>query len=466
MKLQFCGAAGTVTGSSHLLTLDDGYQILLDCGLYQGRDKDFDDFNSSWYFDPAKVDLVLLSHAHIDHSGRLPKLVKDGFKGGIFATHATRDLCAIMLMDSAHIQEKDAEYMNKRKGRSDIGKVKPLYDANDVKNTLSKFIGVGYSEWQNIHEDVDFVYNDAGHILGSASVTLRIRRQGLKDTYLGFSGDIGRPDRPILRDPVPLPPCDHIICESTYGDKLHKAAPGEEKRLLEIITETCVKNRGKLIIPAFSVGRTQEIVHMIDKLETKGVLPNIPVYVDSPLSTNATDIFILHPDCFDKETMEYMRTDPNPFGFNNLKYTRSVEESKKINNVNACVVISSSGMANAGRIRHHLYNGIEDPNNTVLIVGYCAEHTLGAQLARGNKQIRMFGQDIEVKARIEKMNSFSAHGDQKEMIDFLRLQNKKKIRNLWLVHGDPERQAAFQTKLEEEGFDNIHIPELGWYYEI
>jgi len=444
MKLQFCGAAGTVTGSSHLLTLDDGFKILLDCGLYQGRDKDFDDFNSSWYFDPAKIDMVILSHAHIDHSGRLPKLVKDGFKGGIFATHATRDLCAIMLLDSAHIQEKDAEYMNKKKGRSDIGKVKPLYDANDVKNTLSKslskFIGVGYSQWQNIHEDVDFVFQDAGHILGSASITLRIRRQGLKDTMLGFSGDIGRPDRPILRDPVPLPPCDHIICESTYGNKLHKAAPGEEKRLLEIIQDTCVKNRGKLIIPAFSVGRTQEIVHLIDKLETKGVLPNVPIYVDSPLSTNATDIFILHPDCFDK--------------------------SKKINSVNACVVISSSGMANAGRIRHHLYNGIEDPNNTVLIVGYCAEHTLGAQLARGNKKIRMFGQDITVKARVEKMNSFSAHGDQQEMIDYLRLQSKKKVRNLWLVHGDPERQAAFQTRLEEEGYDNIHIPELGWYYEI
>lgn len=466
MKLQFCGAAGTVTGSSHLLTLDNGFKILLDCGLYQGRDKDFDDFNSSWYVDPSEIDVVILSHAHIDHSGRLPKLVKDGFEGAILSTNATRDLCAIMLLDSAYIQVKDAEYINKKKGRSDIGKVEPLYDSDNVRETMSRFVGCGYNRWQTISPDVDFQFQDAGHILGSASITLRIRRQGMKDTYLGFTGDIGRPNRPILRDPVPLPPCDYIISESTYGDKLHKASPAEEKRLLEIITETCITNRGKLIIPAFSVGRTQEIVYMIDKMETQGTLPNIPVYVDSPLSTNATDVFRLHPNCFDKEILDYMITDPNPFGFNKLKYTRSVEESKKINDIRSCIIISSSGMASAGRVKHHIFNGIENPDNTILIVGFCAAYTLGAQLARGNKKVRMFGQDMEVKARVERMNSFSAHGDQQEMIDFFRLQNKKKIRGLYLVHGDPERQKAFRTRLEEEGFDNIEIPELGWYYDI
>lgn len=469
MKLKFCGAAGTVTGSCHLLELDDGYKILLDTGLYQGNDKDFDDFNSEWLFNPADIDAVILSHAHIDHSGRLPKLVKDGFDGKIYCTHATRDLAAIMLLDSAFIQVRDAEYINKKrkkKGGEDFKKVEPLYEPQHVKQTLEKFVSISYEKRLGIHPDVDFVFKDAGHILGSASVTLRIKRHGLKDTILGFSGDIGRPNRPILKDPVPIDACDYVICESTYGDKFHEGNPQQEDRLLQVIKKTCVENRGKLIIPAFSVGRTQEIVYMIDRLETHGRLPKIPVYVDSPLSTNATEVFQLHPECFDDDILNYMIHDPNPFGFNDLHYIKKVEESKKLNEKERCIIISASGMATAGRIRHHIFNSITNPKNTIMIVGYCAEYTLGAQLARGEKEVRIFGETLPVNCHIEIMNSFSAHGDQKEMMDFLQKQDKKRLRKTFLVHGDPKRQQGFKSALEKEGFDNIAIPTLGQSFDI
>lgn len=462
MKLTFCGAARTVTGSCHLLTLDDGFQILMDCGLYQGKDEEFEKFNENWYFDPSKVDCLILSHAHIDHSGRIPKLVKDGFKGKIYCTHATRDLAAIMLLDSAIIQVRDAEFLNKKAGRSAHGKVKPLYEAEDAKKSMDHFIGIGYEKKITIHPDVDIIFKDAGHILGSASITLRIRRQGLKDTILGFSGDIGRPDRPILRDPVPIQPCDYVISESTYGDKVHSSKPDERMKLLKIINDTCIKNKGKLIIPAFSVGRTQEIVYMIDQLESQGDLPKVPVYVDSPLSVNATEIFRLHPECYDKNLLEYMIYDPNPFGFNGLHYIKKVEDSKRLNGKEACVIISSSGMITAGRIKHHVFHAIVDPKNTILIVGYCADYTIGAKLRnQQHKTVRIFGEELPIKARVEVMDSFSAHGDKNEMIDFFSRQDKKRIRKMFLVHGDLEKQEAFKNALEESGFDNIVIPELG-----
>ena len=460
MQLKFCGAAGTVTGSSNLLVLDDGFRILLDCGMYQGNDRAYQDFNKDFLFDPKDIDVVILSHAHIDHSGKLPRLVKKGFKGDIYATPATMDLTAILLLDSAHIQERESNFTNKRMEEEHQNE-EPLYDVEDVSATMEQFRTNNYDRWFTVHPDVDVLFKDSGHILGSASVTLRIRRQGLKDTYLGFTADIGRPERPILRDPQPMPPCDYIICESTYGDRLHDEAPEEKNRLLQIIQHTCVKNKGKLIIPAFSVGRTQEIVYLLDQLQTEGLLPDIPVFVDSPLAVSATSIFQQHPECFDKQILRYMIKDPNPFGFERLRFVKSVEESKSLNNRKACIIISASGMMTAGRVRHHLYNALEHPENTVLIVGYAGPGTTGGALRSGVPTIRMFGKELQVRAHVEIMDSFSAHGDYKEMIDYLRSQQKEKLRSIFLVHGDEDALESFRQKLLDEKYNDVLIPALG-----
>lgn len=469
MKIKFCGAAQEVTGSSHLVTLDSGYKILLDCGLYQGRSKNMENFNENWYFDPKSIDCVILSHAHIDHSGRLPRLVNNGFKGDIVCTHATRSLCAIMLLDSAKIQERDAEYWNarqtKKKKKSQKGKVrKPLYTIDDVTDTMNLFMGAAYEKWYRLNENLEVFFRDAGHILGSASVTLRIKENG-KTILFGFSGDIGRPDRPILRDPIPMPEVDYLICESTYGNKDHLAKPAEAERFLEIIRHTCVEKRGKLIIPAFSVGRTQEIVYMLDRMENQGKLPRIPVYVDSPLAVNATEIFGAHPECFDKNLNEYLLIDDNPFGFNRLTYVRKVELSKKLNATkDACIIISSSGMMNAGRVRHHLFNSIDQEKNTLLIVGYCAPGTPGAMLRDGIQDIKLFGEIKPVKMEIEVMDSFSAHADRTEMLQFIK--NQKKLKNLFLVHGELASQEPFKKLLNKNGFDKVEIPKLGQEFDL
>ncbi len=475
MTLQFCGAAGTVTGSCHLLTLDDGFKILLDCGLYQGSEDETESFNREWFFEPESVGVLVLSHAHIDHSGRIPKLVKDGFSGTVFCTPATRDLCSIMLLDSAQIQEKDAEYDQRRaegKARSQKSPkpehtVQPLYSVEDAARALGQFASYPYEKWFSIHPDVDVLFRDAGHILGSASVTLRIRRGGMKDTFFGFTGDIGRPNRPILRDPKPMLPCDYLICESTYGNKVHEFTPDQDERLLSIIRETCVERKGKLIIPAFSVGRTQELVYTIDRLENEGRLPReVSIFVDSPMAVNATEVFRLHPDCFDEEMHRYMLQDPDPFGFRRLHYITKVEDSKSLNNVRSAIIISASGMITAGRIKHHVSNNIEDPDSTILMVGYCAPHTLGARLVAGAETIRIFGEEKMVRARIESLSSFSAHGDQREMLAFLQSQEPKRLRQLFLVHGEPEQQLPFKALLEQEGFHEVVLPILGETFSL
>lgn len=462
MKLKFCGAAKTVTGSAHLLTLDDGYKILMDCGLYQGRDEDFEDFNSKWFFDPSEIDCLVLSHAHIDHSGRIPKLVKDGFRGRIVCTSATRDLCAVMLLDSAKIQERDAKYINKKNKKRGLPEnAKSLYVSEDVKDSLKHFVGIGYEKWYRINKQVSVILRDSGHIFGSASVTLKIERETAEPIYLGFSGDIGRPNRPILKDPKQMENLDYLICESTYGGQKHNDLPHDKDALLDIIKDTCTKKKGKLIVPAFSVGRTQEIVYILDQLEAEGKLPRIPAFVDSPLAVNATEIFELHPECFDSEILEYMMDDPNPFGFNNLKYVRRSSESKKINSLKGpAIIISASGMMTGGRILHHLINQIEDKRNTILIIGYCATNTLGAKIRRGDKKVRIFGREKDVKAQVVVMDSYSAHGDEDEMLNFLSNLNKKKIKNIYLVHGDIDRQELFKNRLLKEGFNNIKIPDL------
>lgn len=464
MKIKFCGAAQEVTGSCHLLTLDNGFKILLDCGLYQGSDDDMAQFNREWLFDPADVDCVVLSHAHIDHTGRLPKLVRDGFSGTVHCTHATRSLCSIMLLDSAKIQERDAEYYNRRKARKkgfdDIAFKEPLYTSSDVHDTMELFAGYAYERWFPIHPDVDVLFRDAGHILGSASVTLRIRENN-KTTHLGFTGDVGRPNRPILRDPKPMPAVDYLLCESTYGDKEHEGQPAESDKLLEIIRHTCVEKKGKLIVPAFSVGRTQELVYMLDQMETEGKLPRIPVFVDSPLSVNATMIFGAHPECFDQDLAEYMLIDPNPFGFNNLTYIRKTEESKELNTLEgAAIIISSSGMITAGRIKHHVFNNIDHKRNSILIVGYCAPSTACDHLRRGGENLRMFGAWKPVRAEIYEMDSFSAHADRRELLDFIKNQ-KNSLKTLFLVHGTLDRQQAFSKLATDEGFKDVQIPDLG-----
>ena len=468
MKITFCGAARQVTGSAHLLTLDNGFKILLDCGLYQGRSKEMKNFNENWYFDPASVDCMILSHAHIDHSGRIPKLVKDGFKGNIHCTHATRSLCSIMLLDSAHIQERDAEYYNRRQLKKKGKKAKlrtPLYKKQDVSQSMELFVGYGYNRWFMINEQVEVLFRDAGHILGSASVTLRIKENG-RTVHLGFSGDVGRPNRPILRDPKPMPEVDYMICESTYGDKDHEGSPAEIDKFLRIIKDTCVEKQGKLLIPAFSIGRTQEIVYLLDQLATAGKLPPIKVFVDSPLAVNATIIFGSHPECFDNELNEYLLIDDNPFGFNRLQYVREVEVSKQLNHIQEpCIIISSSGMMNAGRVKHHLFNSIDNAKNTLLIVGYCSPETPGGILRSGAEFIKLFGEYKPVKADVIIMDSFSAHADRTELLDFLDNQ-KGRVRKVFLVHGEIERQEKFKSLLEEKGFPEVAIPELGESFKL
>jgi metallo-beta-lactamase family protein len=374
-----------------------------------------------------------------------------------------------MLLDSAKIQERDAEYYNKRQLKKKKRKRKalrePLYISSDIPKTMSNFIGCSYERWIRINNNVEICFKDAGHILGSASVNLRINENG-KNKTIGFTGDIGRPDRPILRDPKPMFPADYVISESTYGDKEHESGPQQSEKFLEIIKETCLNKKGKLIIPAFSVGRTQEIVYMLDKMESAGILPKIPVYVDSPLSVNATTVFGSHPECYDNELNEYLLIDDNPFGFNDLNYIRSVDGSKALNaSKEPAIIISSSGMMNAGRIQHHMYNNIENPNNTFLIVGYCSPDTPGGMLRNGVEAIKVFGEWKIVKAEIKIMDSFSAHGDRKEMYQFLKNQESS-AKKVFLVHGEQDTQMKFKSYLQDKGFQNIFIPALGETIEL
>ncbi len=340
----------------------------------------------------------------------------------------------------------------------------PLYTNPDVAAAMDLFVGHSYNKWFHIAEDVEVCFKDQGHILGSASVTIRIKK-GSDYTHFGFTGDIGRPDRPILRDPVQMPEVDYLICESTYGNKEHESPPEQSQTFLEIVKEACCEKKGKLIIPAFSIGRTQEIVHMLDKLENQGLLPKIPVFVDSPLAVNATQIYGTHPECYDSNLHEYMLKDDNPFEFNELTYIREVAESKALNNSDeASIIISSSGMMNAGRVKHHLYNNIDDPKNTFLLVGYCSPYTPGGMLKTGIPEIKIFGDMKAVKATVKTMDSFSAHADRKEMREFI--SNQKKVKKIFLVHGEIDRQEKFREYLGESGFKNVEIPELGQKYTL
>ena len=465
MKLSFWGAARTVTGSKHLVELENGRRLLLDCGLFQGRRSESTERNRNFGFDPKSLDAVLLSHAHIDHAGLLPKLYKEGFRGRVYATHATYDLCSLMLHDSAHIQKMDVRFVNKIRRRKKQSPVEPLYTHDDVEGILQRFVGISYNESFSPIEGVKVVYRDAGHILGSATMTLTVQENG-KTMRLGFTGDVGSPSRPILRDPQPMDDCDFLITESTYGGKEHPPPEEAKEQLASLIQRTSARG-GKVIIPSFAVGRTQEIVYSLDQLWNEDKLPPIPVFVDSPLAVNATGVFLAHPECFDRELIEYIRTDDNPFGFEKLQYIRKAERSKELNGQKVpMVIISASGMCEAGRILHHLRNNITNPKNTVLIVGYCADHTLGKKLVDQLPEVRIFGEMHKLRAEVVVMNRYSAHADEPGLLKVIQSMDKKRLKQIYLVHGAPEKQEAFKDRLKREGYTNVMIPEHGESVEL
>ena len=469
MKITFNGAVHTVTGSQHLLEVN-GKTIMLDCGLFQGKRKESFERNRSDSCGGKSVDCLVLSHAHIDHSGRIPCLVRNGFKGDIFCTSATRDLCAVMLMDSASIQEKDVEFVNRRRQKQGQRLFEPLYTKADVARTMNQFVGLSYNRPHQLFPGISLTLVDAGHMLGSAHVILEIDEQDSgRKRRLVFSGDIGRPDVPIIRDPVPISDgADILIMESTYGNRVHPDYPESEKELERIVNET-VSRGGSLLIPAFAVGRTQQLVYALHKLHSGGAIPDLPIFIDSPLATRTTDVFRLHPEVFDDEIREFLLSDDdnNPFGFGRLQYTQSVEESKALNSLKTpAIIISSSGMLEGGRILHHLRNRIEDPRNTVLFTSWQAPNTLGRRLVEKEKLVRIFGDEFEVGARVEVLTGFSGHADKAGLVNFVRVMNRKP-QQTFIIHGEDDAAASLADALRTElGLNNVVMPEAMHAYEV
>ena len=461
MKIKFCGAAGTTTGSQHLLEIN-GTRILLDCGLYQGSRTRAHEVNCCFpHFDPAEIDTVILSHAHIDHSGNLPNLVKKGFKGNIVCTHATRDLCQIMLADSAHIQESDTNWLNKHRKKDGLPPIEPLYTAQDAERSLRQFVTVGYNRPLPVGDGITATFVDAGHILGSAQVLLTIddRDDGIRKRFL-FSGDIGRGKNEVLRDPVPVEDVDFLLMESTYGGREHEAPPGMGEHFARVLSEAA-RRGGHILIPAFAVERTQQVLYVLHGLFKDGSIPDLPVYVDSPLAVSATEIYRLHPDAFNEDVYQRLFEKQNPFGFEGLTLVRSVSGSKSLNELKGpAIIISASGMCEAGRILHHLKNNIGDPKTTVLFVGYCADNTLGRRIRDGEKEVPILGGRYKVRAHIEAIDSFSGHADHSELLEYFERTTGPK-RRVWLVHGEPEASAALKHALGQRHHHNIEIAEAG-----
>jgi metallo-beta-lactamase family protein len=468
MEITFHGAAQTVTGSQHLLALN-GSRILLDCGLYQGARKEAEFRNRHFLFDPARLDALLLSHAHIDHSGNIPSLVKKGYRGPIHATHATVDLCDYMLRDSGSIQESDAEYLNRRAAkRGQPAEAEPLYTEADAAQSLRYFADHGYEQPFEVVPGVTATFYDAGHILGSAMVVLDVADAKSRRPYrLAFSGDIGRFELPILRDPTFLSGIDYVIMEATYGAKNHRPPEAALTELAAVVKET-VARRGKIIIPSFAVGRAQELVYALSQLIHAGEIPPLPVYVDSPLAGKASTVFWGHIGLFDEEAQAFLRQNPDDevFGFRSLKYTRSAEESKAINHMpGPLVVISASGMCESGRIRHHLRYSLEDPRNTVLIVSWQAPNTLGRRLADREPEVRIFGETLKVRAQIATINGLSGHAGRDLLIRWATAL-KPRVQKVFLVHGEPPSLAALTEALKEQGIEEVYAPQLHESVEI
>jgi metallo-beta-lactamase family protein len=460
MKIAFHGAARTVTGSKHLVTLSSGKKFLLDCGMFQGMGAETDKLNRTWGFNPSEVEYVFLSHAHVDHSGLLPKLVKDGFHGKIFATPATVDIIRPLLLDSAAIQENDINFVNKKRREEGKPRLEPIYTAEDVQRVFDRLHAVHYNQAVQIDEDICLQFFDAGHIIGSATVFLRVKDKG-QLVSLAFSGDVGRYGDPILHSPQPFPPVDYMIIESTYGDRLHDRIDTYANDLLHNIRETCIRKKGKLIIPAFSVGRTQELLYALNDIELDGQLPAINYYVDSPLSVKITEIVKKHPECFNRSVQKLLRVDADPFSFKGLKFITDKRESQTLNaNFKPSVIISASGMAEAGRVKHHIANSIENWRNTIMLIGYCEPQSLGARLKKRPEHIGIFGDIYQVKADIVTLNSMSAHADYNDLSQYLSCQYGHEVKRVFIVHGEPEVQLEFKRRLQKKGFRDIDIPEL------
>lgn len=466
MTIQFLGAAGEVTGSKHLITVN-GKRILLDCGMFQGKGMETDQDNRNLGFEPKQLDYVLLTHAHIDHSGLIPYLYRCGFRGRVYCTPATADLCQIMFLDTAYILEQDVHWYNKKMRRQHQPTIDTLFDRNHAEQCMRLFYIVDYNKPFRLTEGVDVQFTDSGHMLGSAVISLTITENG-ETTRLAYTGDIGRPNSHILCPPKPFPQCDVLITESTYGDRLHEEQAVSEQELLDIVNHTCVYKRGKLIIPSFSVGRTQEIVYVLNELFNAGKLPKVEVYVDSPLSVEATKVFRSYKDTLNDDVRRTMETDADPFGFDSLHYITDINESKQLNtSKQPAIIISASGMMEAGRIKHHVANHIEDPSTTILIVGYCTPTSLGARIQDPKKKyISIFGFDHKIRAEIRRVEGFSGHGDYEEMRQYLKCQNMDELKRIFIVHGEQQAAETYKDHLYEVGFRGMYVPKKGETVEL
>ncbi len=457
LRVRFHGAAGTVTGSMHQVETTSS-NLLLDCGLFQGHRAEAHRRNSRFPFEPKHIDALLLSHAHIDHCGNLPNLVRQGFRGPIYCTPATRDLAAVMLGDSAGIQKEDADFLNRKRPPGEP-KVQPLYDQRDVVRTLRQMHTIPYDREVRLGRGVRAVFVDAGHLLGSAMIALDVEAHG-RAARLTFTGDLGRRAIPILRDPVPVPPCDILLCESTYGGRTHQPIELMADDLGAAVRRT-VERGGKVLIPAFSLGRTQTVVYFLHQLTSAGQLPDVPIYVDSPLAADATEVFRLHPECFDEQTLELFQRDPDLFGGRRIRYVRSVQESKSLNGrPEPCVIIAASGMCEAGRILHHLKHNIEDPRCAILLVGYQAPNTLGRRIADRQPRVRVLDEMLDLRAEVVQLNGLSSHADHAELLSYLA-PLAGGVKTACLVHGEPEGAQALATALREKGFAEVLVPQPG-----
>ncbi|PKL09134.1 MAG: MBL fold metallo-hydrolase [Spirochaetae bacterium HGW-Spirochaetae-7] len=461
------GAAREVTGSKHVLEVD-GTRYLVDCGAFQGKRDESDRKNRALVRDPESIDSVILTHAHFDHCGLLPLLVKRGFKGNIYSTPATRDLANIIMMDSAHIQARDAEYLGKQAAkRGTPFDWKPMYDEVDAVKATGQFVTVSYDRPIQVGRNLKLKFRDAGHILGSATAHVTATADDGRVVRIGFCGDLGRPDKPIIRDPETMDPVDYIVVESTYGDRRHESTVDAMERLARVVNDT-VKRGGKIIIPAFAIERTQELIYYFHMLVDQGRIPKIPIWVDSPMAINATSIFQVHPECFDKETNEaFTSHHANPFGFNELHFSSSVDDSKMLNRLDTpAIIMSADGMCEAGRIQHHLIHNIADDRNTILIVGYMAANTLGRRIRDGQKEVRIHGDLFRVKARIEEIKAFSAHADYVETWDWMSRMDLSSLKTVFLVHGEDEAITTLKKFLEGKGLKDVRIVEYGENYEL
>lgn len=451
-KFYSWGAAEEVTGSKHFIQFN-GKTVQIDCGAFQGRRREADEKNRNWPYDATVVDALVLTHAHYDHSGLVPLLVKKGFSGNIYTTPASRDLASLIMMDSAHIQARDIEFLKKRaRKKGEVFDSEPLYVEKDVVEALDQFVTVSYNRPLPITDGVSVTFYDAGHILGSTIPVLTLNQNG-QQMRIATAGDLGRNNLPILRDPQPIQDVDFLIIESTYGHRLHDPIETAMEKLADIVNRT-IKRRGNIIIPAFAVERTQELIYYLHLLNDQKKIPNIPIYVDSPMATNATSIFRVHQECYDKETREaFLVHHKNPFGFNELRYTSNVEESKALNYLEEpAIIIAASGMCEAGRILHHLVNNIQNRNNTVLIVGFMAANTLGRRIKEQHKQVKIFGQEYNLNAEVVTLNTFSAHADYKEILDYIARLDRNRLKEIFLVHGEHDAQEYLINLLGEKGY--------------